>query len=117
MRRDVGDGDAAVLVPLVGNEANVPVAHGRLSEEINAVLIVEAVHLVIMLAQVRKVVVRVHELLDTLEAMDLVVDVERAEVAVAIRGRNVDILPAQVPHVLGHNDDVLGYNFGLERTM
>lgn len=109
MRRRIGHRDAAFLVPFKGDEAHITVAHGRLPEEVDAVLVVEPVHLAVVLAEVCKVVIRVHELVDALEAVDLVVHVERAEEATAVGHSHPDVLASEFFHVFILDDDVLSW--------
>lgn len=88
-------------------------AHDRHAEEVDAVLVVQSVELALVLGQVGEVRVQIHVLVDSLEAMQLVVDVERAQVAFAIGNGDANVLSAVVPHVLGLDDDV----FGVEKIM
>lgn len=104
----IGHWDPTVVVPLERNEPDVAVAHGRLPEEVDTVLVVDAVHLQLVGAESGKVVVWVHELMDALQAVDLVVNVQRAEKSIAIRDGDADVLPTEMLHVFRLDHDVFG---------
>ena len=69
-------------------------------------LAVQAVHLLLLLVEVREVVVRVHVLVQALDAVQLVVDVQGADVAVFVRQPDADVFAAKVPHDLRFDFDV-----------